>query len=81
MAKILELKLKWIACDRQNSRTLSIAKTYIHSMTTNATNKGVAAVICRVLQKNVLYQCDLKWELPFSLLYTKDFLGSNFLFL
>jgi hypothetical protein len=45
-------------------------------MTTNATNK-VAAVICRRFTKNVLYQCDLKWELPFSPLYTKDFLGSN----
>jgi hypothetical protein len=26
----------------------------------------VAAVICRRFTKNFLYQCDLKWELPFS---------------
>jgi hypothetical protein len=58
--------------------TLSIAKTTsITSMTTKATNKGVAAV-CRLLQKNVLYRYDLKWEHLFSPLYTNDFLGSNF---
>jgi hypothetical protein len=75
MAKILELKLKWVARDRQNKGTLSMAKTTsITSMTTNATNKG-AAVICRRFTKNFLYQCDLNYL--FSPLYTKDFLGSN----
>jgi hypothetical protein len=50
MAKILELKLKWALVIARIAGTLSMAKTSITSMTTNATNK-VAAVICRRFTK------------------------------
>jgi hypothetical protein len=53
--------------------TLSMAKTTsITSMTTNATNKGGGSNMS-AFYKKFSYQCDLKWELPFSPLYTKDF--------
>jgi hypothetical protein len=61
MAKILELKLKWVARDRQNRHTVN-GKDYVH----NFKLLTMAAVICRRFTKNFLYQCDLKWELPFS---------------
>jgi hypothetical protein len=53
-----------VARDRQNKGTLSTKTTSITSMTTK--HKQRVAVICRRFTKNVLYQCDLKWELPFS---------------
>jgi hypothetical protein len=37
-------------------------KDYVH----NFKLLTMAAVICRRFTKNFLYQCDLKWELPFS---------------
>jgi hypothetical protein len=40
-------------------------------MTTNATNKGGSSNMSAFYEK-FLYQCDLKWELPFLVL-TKDF--------